>query len=107
MHRPTLGVLAIVLLLTGAVMYFSGYDEGTPLLVQAAFLRVGAMLAVLWLALPELRRMRPWMVIVFLAALVGIVFVRKLLIPLIVVGVLVAVLRPRPPRGRAGDKVTR
>jgi Ni,Fe-hydrogenase I cytochrome b subunit len=99
MHRPTVGVLAIVLLLAGGVMYFAGYDEGNALLLQAAFLRVGAVLATLWIAHPELSRMRPWMVILFVAALVGVVFVRRLLVPLLVVALLIAILRPRAPRG--------
>src|ERR1700741_312265 len=107
MHRPTVGILAILLLLAGAVMYFGGYEDDTPGLFQAAFLRVGAMLATLWLAQPELSHMRPWMVIVFIAALVGIVFVRKLLVPLLIVGLLVAILRPRSKTGRQGAKETR
>ena len=107
MHRPTVGVLAIVLLLAGGVMYFAGYDEGNALLLQAACLRVGAVLATLWVAHPELSRMRPWMVIVFVAALVGVVFVRRLLVPLLIVAVLVAILRPRTKTGRPGDRETR
>ncbi len=97
MHRPTVGVLAIALLAAGGTMYLGSYEEGNAGLLQAAFLRVGAMLAMLWLALPELRRMRPWMAIVLVSALVGIVFVRRLILPLLLLGVLVAILRPRPP----------
>jgi hypothetical protein len=99
MHRPTLGILALLLLVAGVVMYFAGFEDDRYDFMQAAFLRVGAMLATLWLAQPELSRMKPWMVIVFVAALVGILFVRRLIIPLLVVAVLVAILRPRPPRG--------
>jgi hypothetical protein len=95
MHRPTVGVLAILLLLAGGVMYFGGYEEGNAGLFQAAFLRIGAILATLWVAHPELSRMRPWMAIVLVAALVGIVFVRRLLVPLLLLAVLVAILRPR------------
>lgn len=107
MHRPTVGVLAILLLLAGGVMYFAGYDEGNALLLQAAFLRVGAVLATLWVAHPELSRMRPWMIILFVAALVGVVFVRRLLVPLLAAALLFAVLRPRNKTGRRGDKETR
>jgi hypothetical protein len=98
MHRPTVGVLAILLLVAGGVMYFGGHDEGTAGQVQGALVRVGVLLATLWLAQPELSRMRPWMAILLVAALVGVVFFRRLLIPLLVVAVLVAILRPRPPR---------
>ena len=98
MHRPTVGVLAIILLVGGFAMYLAGYDEGNAFLLQAALLRVGALLAALWLAHPELSRMRPWMAILFVAELVGVVFVRRLLVPVLIVAVLVALLRPRTGR---------
>jgi hypothetical protein len=98
MHRPTVGILAIVLLAAGAVMYFGGYDEGPAEQIQGAFLRVGVLLATLWLAHPELKRMRPWMAIVVVGALVAIVFVRRLLVPVLIIALLVAVLRPRSSR---------
>ncbi|MEX2139888.1 MAG: hypothetical protein WD894_11545 [Pirellulales bacterium] len=107
MRRHIVGVLAIVMLLAGGVMYFAGYDEGNAFFLQAAFLRVGAVLATLWIAHPELSRMRPWMVILFVAALVGVVFVRRLLVPLLIVALLIAILRPRNKTGRQGDKETR
>src|SRR4029078_12313896 len=75
MHRPTVGVLAILLLLAGGVIYFGGLEEGKAGLFQAACLRIGAILATLWVAHPELSRMRPWMITVLVAALIGIVFV--------------------------------
>lgn len=106
MRRHIVGVLAILMLLAGGVMYFAGYNEGNELL-QAAFLRVGAVLATLWIAHPELSRMRPSMVILFVAALVGVVFVRRLLVPLLIVALLIAVLRPKNKTGRRGDKETR
>jgi hypothetical protein len=95
MHRPTIGILAILLLAAGAVMYFGDYDEGPAQQIQGAFLRVGTLLATLWLAYPELRRMRPWMAILIVGALVGVVFVRRLLVPVLIVALLVAILRPR------------
>ena len=107
MHRPTVGILAIVLLVAGGLMYFGGYDEGPAEQIQGAFLRIGVLLTALWLAHPELSRMRPWMVIVFVAALVGVVFVRRLLVPLLIVAVLVAILRPRTKTTRQGDRETR
>jgi hypothetical protein len=100
MHRPTVGVLAILLLLAGGVMYFGGYEEGNAGLFQAAFLRIGAILATLWVAHPELSRMRPWMITVLVAALIGIVFVRRLLVPLLLLAVLVEILRPRSSPAR-------
>jgi hypothetical protein len=98
MHRPTVGILAIVLLAAGAVMYFGGYDEGPAEQIQGAFIRIGVLLVTLWLAHPELSRMRPWMAILVVGALVGVVFVRRLLVPVLILAVLVAFLRPRASR---------
>jgi hypothetical protein len=111
MHRPTAGILAIVLLLAGGVMYFGGYDEGTAGQVQGAFLRVGTVVATLWLAHPELSRMRPWMAWAAVGGLIALVFFRRLLLPVLIIAAILAVLRPRAPRsgktGRQGDKETR
>ena len=98
MHRPTVGILAIVLLVAGGVMFFGGYDEGPAEQIQGAFLRIGVLLATLWLAHPELSRMRPWMAILVVGALVGVVFVRRLLVPVLILALLVALLRPRASR---------
>ena len=107
MRRHIVGILAILMLVAGGVMSFAGYNDGNALLLQAAFLRVGAVLATLWIAHPELSRMRPWMVILFVAALVGVIFVRRLLVPLLLLALLIAILRPRTKTGRRGDGETR
>ncbi len=56
MHRPTVGVFALVLLVIGATALLVVDDSYTRQNVAGACLRIGAVLAALWLALPELQR---------------------------------------------------
>lgn len=50
LHRPTIGIIALVLLSAAGWMAYTGEHHGG---LFAACIRVGAVMAVLWLALPE------------------------------------------------------
>ncbi len=100
MQRIFLGVLAVVFLAAGSVMYLAGYEEGMAEQWQAMFLRMGTLAGAVWIAWPELRRMKPWLAMLFLGGLVALVYFRRLLVPILVVLAAFAVLRPRGPRGR-------
>lgn|SRR5487761_736098 len=96
MHRPTLGLIAAALLVGAATCHLFGWGGAA---LESAFWRVGMVLALLWLALPELLRVRSkfWLVLVVAGILVAVV--RPKLLPLVIVFCLVcAVLRPRPAR---------
>ncbi len=98
MQRTILGVLAVVFLAAGGVMYFAGYEEGMAEQWQAMLLRMGTLAAAVWVAWPELRRMKPWLAVLFLGALVGLVYFRKLLLPILILLAALVVLRPRGSR---------
>jgi hypothetical protein len=98
MRRTVLGVLAVVFLAAGGIMYLTGYDEGMADQWQAIFLRMGTLAAAIWVAWPELGRMRPWLATLLLGALVVLVYFRRLLVPTLVVLAALAILRPRSPR---------
>ncbi len=98
MRRHAVGILAIALLLGAAAFLIwppqeSGYQQ-----LQAACWRVGALMAVWWLAYDEVMRLPSWILAVIPAlALVVAVRPRWFLIALpIVIGLLI--LRPRPRR---------
>jgi hypothetical protein len=55
MQRHILGIVAIVVLAVGAVTY--GGDDAA---VAGTCLRIGAVLALLWLAMPQLRDVPVW-----------------------------------------------
>lgn len=103
MHRPTVGILALLLLIIGAVLYLAQYDSGLGSSdnyeqLQAACLRIGAILGVIWLAHPELSRLSPWMLGAVLVSLLVVMRWPKLLIPALIALVAVAILKPRNKR---------
>lgn len=93
MQRPAVGLIALVLLLGAAACYLYG-EAGS--VFASAFWRVGVILALLWLALPDLLRVRGKFVWILLAAAVVIVLLRPKLAPIVIVFCIVyAVLRSR------------
>lgn len=67
MHRPSVGIIALLLLTAAGVIHFF-YPQSQALL--AACLRVGMVMAVLWLALPDAKKPVNWAV---MAPLLGLV----------------------------------
>ncbi len=106
-HRPTVGVLAVVLLTIGLVT--AKFAPSTTLNDQltSACLRIGAVMGVLWLALPDLRAARrAWIfLVVLVAGCVAIIVMPKRvpiakLLPLLGIAWFVLTLL----RGRPGAK---
>ena len=95
-QRLKIGVISAVLLLLSAVLYLWPVDDNSQAL-QAACLRVGAIMAVVWLAMPEASRLKnPWIIAAGIGAVILIIVNRKLIIPALGIFVLIYVLRPRP-----------
>lgn len=101
MHRPTVALLAIVLLLTGTALWFVGGDVEDYQAWIAACWRVGAVLAALWLALPEMRRMPTWLLLAILVVAVLVARQPRAMILVFVAAVAYAYLRPRLQRWSA------
>jgi hypothetical protein len=112
LHRPTVGILAIVLLSLAAGLAIFSPAEGQYAPYTSGCLRTGVVLAVLWLALPETRPLKNRLLIagIVLSAVVFVVRPRLLLLALknpvavAVVGAalfLLAILRPRRSPGKA------
>jgi len=96
MHRPTLGVIALVLLVTGgAGQIWPSSDAGVQQ-VFIAFWRVGFVLAVLWLALPQTRRLPNKMLVIGIVVTAVLLATKPRILP-IALGfmLLFALLRPR------------
>ncbi|HVW01520.1 MAG TPA: hypothetical protein VHB77_14305 [Planctomycetaceae bacterium] len=105
-RKVILGVIVAACFVTAAVVYFFFPDQQS---VLSASIRIGAVLGALWMALPapgerigiRWARIAPLLSV----AVVLIVATRKMilvLIPaLIVVGILLALLRPKDKGGRA------
>jgi len=96
MRRHAVAAIAVVLLAVGVILMFQG--EVRPLVaeVRAAFLRIGGVMAVVWLGYPQIVRIPLWvwltippLVILLMRRPLWIVY----LLPVILV---VAALKPRP-----------
>lgn len=98
MHRPTVGILALLLLATGAATeWLVPLDDD---LIPGACLRVGIVLAALWLALPNMNRFPRWQLVGLALGLLAVLRWPKLILFAIPIGVLVWLLGPRPPAKR-------
>ncbi len=77
MHRPSLGIAALILLVAGGVL-IARPVEGDPY-PGAVALRAGLVLGAIWLALPNLRRAPRWLLI-GAAVIVAVIIVRPRLV---------------------------
>lgn len=105
MHRPTVGILAITLLTCAALSHVMKLGDT----FASPCWRVGLVLTMLWLALPELVRIRQkWLVWLLLAGLLLIAIKATKLLPLVAVFLVVyAIIRPRSPRSAARPRMSR
>jgi len=100
MNRPLVGILAIVLLAIGGVLLVWRPIESEAF--TSAFVRIGLVLAALWLALPDTRRPASRWLMIGVLLLAVLLAIRPKLIPLaVVILIAMAILRPRShPRQR-------
>jgi hypothetical protein len=72
-RRWILGVLAVPLLAVGAFTVYAEPWGGEAKAMGAVCVRVGIVLAAMWLALPELEKVPKWMFVSLLVAVVIVV----------------------------------
>lgn len=94
MRRHSIGVLAVILLVAGAVMLLGDADQREEV-AGAVCLRMGVLLALTWLAEPQLRRLPAWLPLALLCISL-VVAIRPRLLPFAIIAVvLLWLLRPR------------
>lgn len=54
MNRNALGIVALLLLLIGGITWFRGPPDGSAMGFSGGCIRVGLVLAALWLAFPQI-----------------------------------------------------
>lgn len=108
-NRNLVGVLTLLCLGAAVGLWIYAPEESSRFeLLQAAFVRVGCLLAAFWIALPGGGRAAAWenlspgALIGILLAIVGVAVRPKVAVPILIVLVVIGfVLRPRKkPRGR-------
>ena len=100
MRRILVGIIAIVLFV-GAV-YFHAYPPEGAFWTQleSACWRVGALMAVIWLAYPEVNRLPGWLVGTVPVLAVILALRPKLFLLAVPVVIALAILKPKVPRQR-------
>jgi len=80
MHRPTVGLIALALLAAATASHFWGFGGEA---LEGVCLRIGLVMAMLWLALPQTRQLKSKLVIGGLIAVFGIVAFRPKFLPVL------------------------
>jgi hypothetical protein len=96
MQRHLVGVLALILVAAGLAALWGAGNEATRQNLGAGCLRVGAVLAVLWLALPDVARPGSrWVVLGLVIAVFILTKYPKLIVLVLAFLAALALLRPR------------
>lgn len=77
MRRHIMGILAVCLLIAGGILLFLEAKDSANDFAASMCLRIGLVLAAIWLAYPELRYIPPWMYTIVAAATVIVVIQPK------------------------------
>jgi hypothetical protein len=96
MRRHIIGVMAVALLVGGLLLWiWQPMDQGSLLQLEAACWRIGACLAVLWLAYPELLNFPRWIWIALPAMILVLAKWPRLFVLVIPLFILYMFIRPR------------
>lgn len=111
MHRPTVAVLTLLLVVGAVVLWIWPPDEAVASLagLHGALVRVAILMAALWLAEPALRRFPPWMILVgLLGGVLALAAMRQPAVLRVAIPVLIILWLtrrpppPKPPKAAAG-----
>ena len=95
MHRPTIGIIALVLLASAVLLWLRPLDWGGQQALLAACVRLGAVMSALWLAHPQVSRLPGWIVPTVLVAAIVVAIRPKLIVIAVPLIIALCVLRPR------------
>ena len=102
MHRPTIALLALLLLAGGVYLSLVDYQGGLATGLNSACWRIGGLLVAVWIAHPQLVRLPAWLYLLLLV-LAALIAVRPKL-AIIVIPLVIAALWLRPRRGSGSAK---
>ena len=95
MHRPTIAIVAIVLLALSLGLQLAGSSDPY---IKFACLRMGAVMAALWLAHPQLTAVPRWLLIGTMVLLLIVAWRPKALVFALPIALALWLLRPRKSR---------
>lgn len=95
-RRHAIGILALVLLTLGVVLYFTTDRTSSALNdLEAACLRIGPILVVIWLAYEQLKRIPVWLWCTLPVLLLALATRPRMLLVLVPLVVAAAILKPK------------
>lgn len=106
MNRTAVGLISLILLLTGLLLFIFKPGDQSDMWMSAC-VRVGFMLAVVWLAHPQLSYAPRWFLFIAVAGVAVLLVIKqpRTLIMLAVIFTILARLRPTPqPAARANSR---
>jgi len=95
MHRPTIGIIALVLLASALLLWLRPLDWGGQQALLAACVRVGVVMSALWLAHPQVSRLPAWFLPTLLVAAIVVAIRPKLIVLAVPLIIALCILRPR------------
>ena len=101
MHRPTVGIIALVLIGLALLLTFGPWTPVGSEGWLAACWRIGVVMCLLWLAHPQLERLPGWIAVPIIGSLLLAAWRPKLLLVGLVIFFAMAILRPRKRPGAA------
>jgi hypothetical protein len=90
MHRPTLGVISLVLIIGGAILMMRPIDGDSYL--GAISVRAGLVLGAIWVSLPNIRRAPRWLLLAVSVLAIVLIIRPRLLLYALPVAALVALV---------------
>ncbi len=95
MHRPTVGIIAVVLLVSAAALWAWPIDWDGNKALLGACVRIGTVMAAIWLAHPQLVRLPSWAPEVVVVVAIVVALRPKLIVVALPLLLLLLWLRPR------------
>ncbi|MDA7977651.1 MAG: hypothetical protein MPJ50_02640 [Pirellulales bacterium] len=96
MHRPTVGIIAILLFVTAAGLFpFASQQTSTVWMLFSACLKVGILMSVVWLAQPHLVGFPWWLLLIAGIVAVAVLAIRQPRPTLLLIAIVIVVLRVR------------
>jgi len=97
MRRHAIGTIALLLLLGAVVLWIWPVQWGGDEALLGALVRVGAVMAALWLAYPDVKRLPAWVLATVPLLLVVLALRPRWFLILLPIVIALAILRPRLP----------
>ncbi|MEW4451455.1 hypothetical protein AB1L30_02105 [Bremerella sp. JC817] len=96
--RSQIGIVALLTLGLAGGMWLLGGETSNLGPFQAALLRIGVVMAVVWLAFPQISKLPIWLATIGIGSVLAILVLKKAAIIVIPLLILIWFLRPRPAK---------